>query len=533
MLGASLCLGLWATSPIASAQWDPGNAEWGKVAPEDVRVMTWNVHDTLCSSNTKVEGTNDWTALARIVAALRPDVLMLQECGDNSGNGTGSGVDSVPELLATVQLFFFGGTDPFNGGEVTAYVRKYAPDYNLTFRFVSTLTDNFNRNIILTNIPFSDLNGDGTSAYSDLPFIAADEYAPGGTGGIRGVQLLELNLPDSIYAGDLVVTNAHMKAGFEQSDHLQRVAAAQNTAYIIDYWYGGAGSFQPDPNGRISDNPPATNVLGPDTAVIMAGDWNEQEGSGGNKGPAGWISEAEDADPGASDGTDRDRSDSTVDNAEHFFTGDSDTLGNSKLDYIAWQDSIATQRLSFVFDTDGTPIGALPLEILGFPNPNAASGWAADHLPVIVDVILPQGCSDSVSYCVGAPNSAGSGANILSLGSTSVSINDLSLVAQAAVPSQFGLFYYGPQPAQVPFGDGFRCVGGGSTGTFRLNPPLMTDSFGDAIRALDMTQPPMGSGSGQVTGGSTWYFQFWYRDPQGPGGSGFNFSDGLQVDFCP
>ena len=101
------------------------------------------------------------------------------------------------------------------------------------------------------------------------------------------------------------------------------------------------------------------------------------------------------------------------------------------------------------------------------------------------------------------------------------------------MPSQFGLFYYGPQPAQVPFGDGFRCVGGGSTGTFRLNPPLMTDSFGDAIRALDMTQPPMGSGSGQVTGGSTWYFQFWYRDPQGPGGSGFNFSDGLQVDFCP
>ena len=93
MLGASLCLGLWATSPIASAQWDPGNAEWGKVAPEDVRVMTWNVHDTLCSSNTKVEGTNDWTALARIVAALRPDVLMLQECGDNSGNGTGSGAE--------------------------------------------------------------------------------------------------------------------------------------------------------------------------------------------------------------------------------------------------------------------------------------------------------------------------------------------------------------------------------------------------------------------------------------------------------
>jgi len=29
----------------------------------------------------------------------------------------------------------------------------------------------------------------------------------------------------------------------------------------------------------------------------------------------------------------------------------------------------------------------------------------------------------------------------------------------------------------------------------------------------------------------THYFQFWFRDPLG-GPAGFNFSDGLEVEFC-
>lgn len=31
---------------------------------------------------------------------------------------------------------------------------------------------------------------------------------------------------------------------------------------------------------------------------------------------------------------------------------------------------------------------------------------------------------------------------------------------------------------------------------------------------------------------STWNLQFWYRDPLG-GFTGFNFSDGIEVTFCP
>jgi hypothetical protein len=49
---------------------------------------------------------------------------------------------------------------------------------------------------------------------------------------------------------------------------------------------------------------------------------------------------------------------------------------------------------------------------------------------------------------------------------------------------------------------------------------------------LDLSSPPFSSGPGAVTSGDERNFQFWYRDPAG-GPSGFNLSDGLQVNFCP
>ena len=133
------------------------------------------------------------------------------------------------------------------------------------------------------------------------------------------------------------------------------------------------------------------------------------------------------------------------------------------------------------------------------------------------------------SYCVTSPNSVGSGAVMGATGSVSVSANDLGLQVQSLPASQFGVFYYGSGQDQASFGDGFRCVGSGGVGLFRF-PPVSTGSAGVASYAVDNASPP--GAAGQITSGSTWNFQFWYRDPQG-GPAGFNLSDAVEITFCP
>jgi len=371
--------------PVATGQFDPLAGSWGKDDERDLRVMTWNVKDGINSQESKKEAINQWTGLVVIVAALQPDVLVLQETAD-----TGDGVDQIVTVETVIDLFLHGGFDPYNGEQVGAYVQKYAPGYDLEHVFVSEKTDGFNRNVILSRFPFADLNGDEKATQSDIPFVLADEYALGGNGGIRGYQFAEIALPDGVYAGDVVIGNGHLKAGFGQDDHEDRVRAATNLAYYIDYLFNGAGTGIPDPNGKIFDNPPAKTILGDETPVVFAGDWNEDEDTNGTKGPASWLQVAEFV--GSTDGTDRDRSDSTLDDALEPFTGDEDTLGSSKLDYIATHDSIAPFRHTFIFNSGDTPEDKLPPEVLHFPTlPGLASSFASDHLPVIADVVLPLG----------------------------------------------------------------------------------------------------------------------------------------------
>lgn len=398
-------------APLAGAAFDPDNGEWGKTDASDLRVMTWNVRDGIRTEANKTEGLNAWTALARIVAAMKPDVLILQEMGDNACGGC---VDTVAELTTVLDLFLHGGVDPFEGGVVTAYVQLYDPAYDLPYIFVNSISEGFNRNVILSRHPFTDLNGDGKTQISDIPFVAPHLYAPGGNGGLRGFMFAEIDLPDGTYNGDLVIGNAHLKSGGTAQDQEDRLRASQNVTYVIDHWYNGAGFGIPDPHAKIIDNPPATMILPPNTPVVIGGDWNEDEDTNGRRGPALWLTQAEFPSP-ATDGVDRDRGDSTFDAAVHFFTGSRNTLGSSKLDYIAWQDSIATHRLSFVFNSTGTPAADLPPELDTFAFPSGASNIASDHRPVIVDLILPLGgvpvgacctagtCTDGVSaaQCTG------------------------------------------------------------------------------------------------------------------------------------
>ena len=137
------------------------------------------------------------------------------------------------------------------------------------------------------------------------------------------------------------------------------------------------------------------------------------------------------------------------------------------------------------------------------------------------------------TYCTTSPNSAGPGALMEYTGLPSIAAGNLRLVATGAPAGHFGLFYYGLAQISVPFGEGVRCVGGGGSGIFRILPPILSDPSGTFHLLLDFDSPPLGgSGAGVIEPASTWNFQLWYRDPAG-GPSGFNFSDALQIDFCP
>ena len=376
----------------ALAQWDPANGDWGKEDPSDLRVITWNVEDALCRNNEKTNADADWKALAAIIAGLKPDVLILQECGDNSGNGTGGGVDSVSQLETVMDLWLHGGTDPFLGGSVTSYVQLYDATYDLPYVFVSTVTDGFNRNVILSRYPFADINGDGVSQISKLPLMVGDEWQSGGTSAtVRGQAFAEIDLPDEIYAGDFVIGNAHLKAFSTADDLAARLKAAQMISYFVQFFYNGNGTGVSDPNNAIIGLDSAS-VLDANTAVAWGGDWNEDEQTNGRKGPAEWMARAQIN--GAPDGTDKDGTDSTYDDARVVFnTSDNNTRGGSKLDYLCWQDSVAQLRRAFIYRSQNVGSAQHPPEVIAaFPISifrQSASSIASDHLPVIIDLQLP------------------------------------------------------------------------------------------------------------------------------------------------
>jgi len=183
--------------------------------------------------------------------------------------------------------------------------------------------------------------------------------------------------------------------------------------------------------------------------------------------------------------------------------------------------------LAFVGDAngDGFPeiVSGNELES-GSPPPGFGDGWCS----VISPCPLPP-----QRYCAGLPSSAGRGASMTWSGTPSRAAGDFAIGVEGAVPGELGLFCYGAARVELPFGDGLLCVGGGGLPIFRLHPPILVGPAGRARRAVPIGAPPGDPAAGDVAVLMLWSFQFWYRDPAGPGGSGFNLSDALAVTFCP
>ena len=510
--------GLLALAVPARAQWNPAAGQWGKSDPDHVRVMTWNVQDMLCTGNVKQDASfDDWTACTRIVATLRPDILVMQECGDNSGDGTSAslGLDTVTELQSVADLFLHGGFDATKGQAVTAYVQKWAPGYDLPHVFVSTSHDGFNRNVILSRWPFADLNGDGKSTYSDMPFLLPDKWAPGGTGGIRGFQFAEVDLPDATYAGDLVVGNSHLKAGSTTSDKNDRRAAAQNIGYFVDHWYNGAGLGVVDPNGKLSDAPAATATLGADDFLVLGGDYNEDEATNGQKGPVEWIARAELT--GGTDGTDRDRTDMSWDAASDALTGATTTLSNAKFDYQVWQDSIGNQVRAVIFNSATVPAGFVPPELAGFaPSYSLASSVASDHKPVFADYELPgTACNDAVDLGFAKAGTGGIAPAFSVCGTLGTGDSADFLLADAK-PLASAAIVIGVSQINAPFAGGVLVP----------SPTLVLSGF-----ATDATGSILFPGVAGGGGPFDLYLQWIVFDPGATQGKAF--SNGLKVSWLP
>jgi len=132
-------------------------------------------------------------------------------------------------------------------------------------------------------------------------------------------------------------------------------------------------------------------------------------------------------------------------------------------------------------------------------------------------------------YCTSTPNSTGSPAYIQMTGSMTFSVADTQLTVLHAPPGNVGVFFYGKDKAQIPFGNGTLCISPLDHGLYTLRPPVVISRTGQADKLVDFRALLDG---GRMADHSTWSFQFWYRDPEG-GGSGTNLSNALRATFCP
>lgn len=135
---------------------------------------------------------------------------------------------------------------------------------------------------------------------------------------------------------------------------------------------------------------------------------------------------------------------------------------------------------------------------------------------------VPCPCGNVAGLDAGCENSSQQGARLSGSGNASVGNDSAVLSVSQCPPNTPGLFFSGPasHPATM-FGDGLRCVSGP---VMRLG-VIPTDAAGSAqtpwtLSVLEGLAP-----------GDVREYQYWYRDPAGPCGGGFNLSNAYHVQW--
>ena len=131
------------------------------------------------------------------------------------------------------------------------------------------------------------------------------------------------------------------------------------------------------------------------------------------------------------------------------------------------------------------------------------------------------GFEHAVPYCPTTRNSTGGHGALDVEGCDSLSGAKLELVASGLPPGVLARCFFGAATAQVPYGDGFRCVGG----PIHRLPGSSTDGSGILATELDFAR--FGA---HLSPGTTSYFQALHRDHAG---TGVNLTNALAIEITP
>lgn len=125
------------------------------------------------------------------------------------------------------------------------------------------------------------------------------------------------------------------------------------------------------------------------------------------------------------------------------------------------------------------------------------------------------GCAQVATYCTSTPNSTGQAARLEGSGSLDLDAELLLLLrATDCPPGQMGWFVMGREEVDIPFGNGTLCVGGSPASVLRISPGQLVQFSGLALKAIERRDFEPYS---LFTPGSTWRFQFIFRDSVGAG----------------
>ncbi len=125
------------------------------------------------------------------------------------------------------------------------------------------------------------------------------------------------------------------------------------------------------------------------------------------------------------------------------------------------------------------------------------------------------GCAQVATYCTSTPNSTGQAARLEGSGSLDLDAETLLVLrATKCPPGQMGWFLMGREEVALPFGNGTLCVGGSAASLLRISPGEYVPENGQILAAILRRDFEYYS---LFTPGSTWRFQFIFRDSVGAG----------------